>query len=142
MQWENYPSCDTAHRASLIPVCTAGPARYPFLPVNTFPALLLAALKSSGVTRAELAKHLGFKRAQVTHLLKGRRNLDVEKIEIAAEVLGLVGEARAEFVLAAHLAHASDFTRAAVMNFRRQLTELKRRADRLEGVKPESGQSF
>lgn len=101
-------------------------------PRPEFPAfarLLRAALDRNERTGTWLAERLRITQQHASDIITGKHRPPRAKIEAMAELLGLEGHARAEFLDEAYLTHAPDFIRARLARLEERLANAVKLGD-------------
>jgi transcriptional regulator with XRE-family HTH domain len=96
-----------------------------------FSRLLRAALEDAKPPRTQtwLAERLGITQQHASDIVNGKHRPPRDKIEAMAELLGLDGDKRQEFLVEAYVTHVPDFIRARLRRLEDQLGEALRASD-------------
>jgi transcriptional regulator with XRE-family HTH domain len=89
--------------------------------VRQFPELLRLHLCRAGLSQAEFARRVGLSPAQVSHVAGGHGATYWRRGELWADVLGLSGEPREEFLLSLETAAAPPRVRARLLHLERKV---------------------
>lgn len=97
-----------------------------------FGPLLVAYIERAGLSSNGFAKKVGAGSSSISQISTGKRTPPLDQIDLWAEVLGLKGEKRAEFLELACLEHCPEPIRVEYLRLKAQVQKLETRLDKLE----------
>lgn len=99
-----------------------------------FPAAFLRAVSLSGLTQRTFAKLAGITQGHVSNVITGKRLPPLDRMQEWADLLGIYGEDRAEFVRLAEIAHTPPGIRAEYLRLREGAADVERARRRMRSA--------
>lgn len=102
--------------------------------MQRFGPLLVEYIERIGQTGNGFAKKIGAGSSTISQISTGKRTPPLDQIDHWADVLGLKGEKRLEFLELACLEHCPEPIRAEYMRLKSQVQKLEARVTKLENL--------